>query len=110
MLLTGTPIPTRTSHPAIDNASTRAGNTKNIMTKYMSANHRYLAVVLPKNFAPLMGTFLINGIGYQTAIPEILKNRWQSAICKDSRNFEVAARAARIEVIVVPIFAPSVRG
>ena len=75
MSLTGTPIPTRTLHPAMDSPNTMAGNTKNTMIKYMNANHRYFAVVLPRYFAPLIGTFLMNGRGYQIAIPEILKNK-----------------------------------
>ena len=43
-------------------------------------------------------------------ILEILKNRWQKAIWRALSKFEELARAARMPVAVVPMFAPKVSG
>ena len=44
-------------------------------------------------------------------IPMMLKKRWQKASCSDDANVSAsAANAANIPVVVVPIFAPKVRG
>lgn len=43
------------------------------------ANQRYFAVRLPNPLANLIG-IRMNGIGYQIAMPKILKKKWQSAI------------------------------
>lgn len=44
-------------------------------------------------------------------MPEMLKNKWQKAICKaNCKAGPLVARAARRPVVVVPILEPSVRG
>ena len=43
-------------------------------------------------------------------IPEMLKNRWQKAIWRALSKFELDAKAARMPVAVVPMFAPKVNG
>ena len=50
----------------------------------------------------------MNGMGYQMTIPITLKSKCASATCK--AVLVSATRAARRDVIVVPMFAPSVRG
>lgn len=71
--------PAKTFTPAIDKANTTPGSRKNINTRYTMANHLYTAVVLPRNFAIPMGTFLMAGMGYHNNMPNMLKNKWARA-------------------------------
>ena len=94
----------------IESPNTAPGNRKNTTIRYRAANQRYLAVWLPKNFAMLIGKRKY-GIGKNNKIPEILKNKWHSEICNEFGIASVLwASAAKIAVVVVPIFAPNVNG
>jgi hypothetical protein len=54
------------------------------------------------------GTRLMKGTGYQITIPKMLKKKCANATCIAAEVDETSA--AIIDVIVVPMFAPSVRG
>ena len=47
----------RIFQPASDKPKTAAGRRKKANTKYAMANQRYVAVLLPRVFATLIGTF-----------------------------------------------------
>lgn len=58
----GIPTPARTSIPAREIPKIASGKRKNIKIKYKTANQRYLAVVLPRNFAIAIGKRMkVNG-------------------------------------------------
>ena len=55
--------------------------------------------------------FLNGLIGKKRMMPDMLKKRWHSAICKATGSLSLdAANAARIPVPVVPMLAPRVNG
>ncbi len=61
-----------------------------------------LETVLPIILANGIG-HRIKGSGKKIMIPEILKNRWQRAICKASASLSRSAvKAAKSPVVVVP--------
>lgn len=59
----GMPTAIKMVGPANDNAKTEPGMNTKVISIYNIENHRYLAVVLPSNFARPIGAFLVNGIG-----------------------------------------------
>lgn len=74
-MIMGMPTAARTYQPGMESANTVRGIRKNMMSRYMMANHLYLAVVLPSNLAIDMGTLRMNGSGYHIRIPVRLKKR-----------------------------------
>ena len=67
-------------------------------------------VILPRKRAPSRGTWRTRGMGNHTAMPKMLKKRWQRATCHASTGLEVTTVAAMMPVRVVPMLAPRVRG
>ena len=61
--------------PAMEIPNTDNGSSKNIMTRYRTANQRYVAVVVPRNLASLTGILLNGLIGKNSMMPDMLKNR-----------------------------------
>lgn len=106
-------IPTPNKHHTLmsERPKMERGRKKNMRMRYMMANQRYFAVVLPSFLASMIGIFRIKGMGYQRRMPEMLKKRWQSAIwiLFSSLSPELAMAASR-PVAVVPMLEPRVNG
>ena len=73
----------------------------------MSGINLFLTATSEIQIDNLMGMSLNNGFIYINNIPYKLKNKWANAA---TRAVTLRVRAAKIAVIVVPIFAPKVNG
>mmetsp|Transcript_9712 Transcript_9712/g.23759 ORF Transcript_9712/g.23759 Transcript_9712/m.23759 type:complete len:262 (-) Transcript_9712:800-1585(-) len=97
-----TPLVKRTERP-----NRTRGKKRKTDRMYTTGRPFQMRVDFPRARARLRGTFLMNGRGYQTMIPDRLKNMCANATCMAK---VVESIAAMMAVTVVPRFAPSVMG
>ena len=83
------------------------GNRKKKQIKYISGINLFLMATSEIHLANLMGISRNNGFTYIIRIPKRLKNKWANAA---TNAVTLRVRAAKIAVMVVPIFAPIVNG